>query len=70
MDVEIIVGVGRFTQKRAEKTVQDYKLPNVKVHFLLHPSPRIPLNENWQEKAEKILTDLQLMQYLHPGRSA
>lgn len=64
--MEIVVGVGRFTQKRAEKTVQDYKLPNVKVHFLIHPSPRIPLNENWPEKATQKLIDLQLMQYLRP----
>lgn len=63
LQIEIIVGIGRFAQKRAEETVKAFNLNNVRVIFLVHPSPRIPRNEDWHDKATKTLTEQGLIDH-------
>ena len=55
-EVKHIVGIGRFAENRAKKVVQMNKMENVKVHFMVHPSPASPMaNTGWDSLAEDAL---------------
>ena len=55
-EVKHIVGIGRFAENRAKKVVQMSKMENVKVHFMVHPSPASPMaNTGWDSLAEDAL---------------
>ncbi|KAK2580204.1 hypothetical protein KPH14_012465 [Odynerus spinipes] len=60
LNVEIVVGIGRFAEKRAQIAVRTAKLS---VLWISHPSPRSVGNQNWDEKTKKRLYDLELAQY-------
>ncbi|XP_011502612.1 PREDICTED: single-strand selective monofunctional uracil DNA glycosylase [Ceratosolen solmsi marchali] len=62
LKVEIILGVGRFAEKRAQTVVKTTGLP-IKVLCIPHPSPRSVGNENWNEKAKLKLREYNLMEY-------
>ncbi|XP_053986186.1 single-strand selective monofunctional uracil DNA glycosylase isoform X2 [Hylaeus volcanicus] len=62
LNVEILIGIGGYAEKRALLVVQSSKLP-VKVLCLPHPSPRAANNKNWSEKATKKLSELGLLEY-------
>ncbi|KAJ8670440.1 hypothetical protein QAD02_001699 [Eretmocerus hayati] len=62
LQVEIVLGVGRFAEKRAQTVVKTAGLP-IKVLCIPHPSPRSVGNENWNEKAKLKLREYGLMDY-------
>lgn len=62
LDVEIIVGIGKFAEKRAQIAVSAAEL-SVQVLSIAHPSPRAVGNQNWDQKTKKRLHDLELAQY-------
>ena len=54
--VKHIVGIGRFAEARAKKVLQINKIENVKVHFMIHPSPASPIaNKGWGASAQEAL---------------
>jgi len=60
--VKIVVGVGKFAEERARKTLKD---TDVKVCSIMHPSPASPAaNAGWSDIALTQLTDLGLMGYI------
>ncbi|MDE0585030.1 MAG: single-stranded DNA-binding protein [Planctomycetota bacterium] len=55
---EWVIGIGKFAESRAAKTLADY---DVKIGTILHPSPASPMaNRGWQPYIEKQLTALGL----------
>ncbi|XP_046483816.1 single-strand selective monofunctional uracil DNA glycosylase [Neodiprion pinetum] len=60
--IEIVIGVGRFAEKRAQTVVKTAGLPT-QVLCIPHPSPRSLGNENWSEKAAQRLQELNLLRY-------
>ncbi|KAF5269931.1 hypothetical protein FQR65_LT05730 [Abscondita terminalis] len=66
----IIVGVGRRAESRCKRIVKQNKLSNdVKVIYLLHPSPLTRQSKNWVEKTEKSLEDLKLIRYFDGSKT-
>ncbi|KAF2882435.1 hypothetical protein ILUMI_23754 [Ignelater luminosus] len=63
LQVEILVGVGKFAEKRALEVLKRNNPLNTKVLYLVHPSPRVANNQNWMVTAEKKLTEFNLMSY-------
>lgn len=63
-EVEIIIAIGKFCEKRAQKALKKY-LPESKIQilYLPHPSPRAVNNTNWEEKALESLKNFNLLQY-------
>ncbi|XP_037292996.1 single-strand selective monofunctional uracil DNA glycosylase isoform X2 [Manduca sexta] len=63
-DVKIIVAIGKFCEKRAQKTLAKY-LPekSIKIVYMPHPSPRSGGADKWYKQAQKCLEDNNLMQY-------
>ncbi|XP_053613539.1 single-strand selective monofunctional uracil DNA glycosylase-like isoform X3 [Plodia interpunctella] len=63
-EVKIIIAIGKFCEKRAEKALKTY-LPNnsVQILYLPHPSPRVVNNIDWEQKAYEFLQSYNLMQY-------
>ncbi|XP_059053181.1 single-strand selective monofunctional uracil DNA glycosylase-like isoform X1 [Achroia grisella] len=63
-EVETIIAVGKFCEKRAQKAIKQY-LPNatIQIFYLPHPSPRSVNNTNWEEKAENCLKNFNIIQY-------
>lgn len=59
---EYLIGVGNYAKEKCSLVQKNYS-PNTKVLYLIHPSPIIPRNENWPEKAEKFLEDEHLMHF-------
>jgi single-strand selective monofunctional uracil DNA glycosylase len=54
--VKHIVGLGRFAEGRARQIVADNHITNVKVHFMVHPSPASAMaNRGWDSLALKAL---------------
>ncbi|XP_014609875.1 PREDICTED: single-strand selective monofunctional uracil DNA glycosylase-like isoform X1 [Polistes canadensis] len=62
LDVKIVVGVGRFAEKRAQAVVSADNL-SAQVLWITHPSPRSVGNQNWDEKTKQRLHDLELAEY-------
>ncbi|XP_020707743.1 single-strand selective monofunctional uracil DNA glycosylase [Athalia rosae] len=60
--VDIVVGVGRFAEKRAQTVVKTAGL-STQILCIPHPSPRSLGNENWSEKAAQRLQELNLLRY-------
>lgn len=56
-EVKEIVGLGRFAEARARKVLQENGMvKDVKVHFLIHPSPASPAaNAGWDSLARESL---------------
>ena len=63
LQVEIVVGVGKYAEARALQVLKQSNPLNTKVFYLLHPSPRVANNKNWMETAEKRLEELKLVDY-------
>ncbi|XP_076667158.1 single-strand-selective monofunctional uracil-DNA glycosylase [Andrena cerasifolii] len=61
LNVEIVIGIGGYAEKRAQLVAKSSKLP-VKILCLPHPSPRAANNTNWSEKATKKLTEFGLLE--------
>ncbi|SCY31201.1 single-strand selective monofunctional uracil DNA glycosylase [Thiohalorhabdus denitrificans] len=56
LEPELVVGIGRFAERRAAAALQDRGVP---VGMVLHPSPASPkANQGWVEQAERDLGDL------------
>ena len=63
--VKHIVGLGRFAEARAKKVLNDNHIKNVKVSFLIHPSPASPAaNKGWSDLAFKSLTDSKVIELM------
>ncbi|XP_045502500.1 single-strand selective monofunctional uracil DNA glycosylase [Colias croceus] len=62
-EVETIVAIGRFCLTRAQKTISQYALQNIKVVYLMHPSPRVVNNGNWEQRAIECLRSHDLLKY-------
>ncbi|XP_078034813.1 single-strand-selective monofunctional uracil-DNA glycosylase [Augochlora pura] len=60
LEVEILIGIGGYAEKRAQLVVQSHKL-STKVLCLPHPSPRAVNNKNWSEKATNKLREFGLL---------
>lgn len=61
LNVEIVIGVGRFAEERVKEILRDET--NVNVIYMPHPSPRAVNNENWPEKAKMTLERNKLLEY-------
>ncbi|XP_063985859.1 single-strand selective monofunctional uracil DNA glycosylase-like isoform X2 [Diachasmimorpha longicaudata] len=62
LKVEIVVGVGRFAEKRARHVVKAQKL-STQVVWIPHPSPRAAGYQDWSICAQKHLHDLDLLKF-------
>ncbi|XP_011170776.1 single-strand selective monofunctional uracil DNA glycosylase isoform X1 [Solenopsis invicta] len=62
LKAEIVVGIGRYAEKRAQIAVQTGGL-SVQVMVMRHPSPRVTNNQNWNETAKQQLIELDLLKY-------
>jgi single-strand selective monofunctional uracil DNA glycosylase len=57
--VELVIGVGKFPQSRAQTALQNAGLGNVRVESILHPSPVNPTaNKGWREVVHRQLGEL------------
>ena len=60
--VNQIVCLGRFVEAQVKALVKNNQMDNVKVHFLVHPSPASPLaNTGWDKIARKTFERLGLL---------
>lgn len=57
-----LIGVGNYAKEKCSIVQEKYAL-TTKVLYLIHPSPIIPKNGDWQEKAEKFLNTEHLMPF-------
>ncbi|KAI4490349.1 hypothetical protein M0802_010726 [Mischocyttarus mexicanus] len=62
LNVEIVIGIGRFAEKRAQAVISADNL-SVQVLWITHPSPRSVGNQNWDQKTKQRLHDLGLAEY-------
>ena len=59
-----------FSETRAKKLVRENSLKNVRVEFLIHPSPASPAaNSGWADLALKALTDMSVIDLLRGDQS-
>ncbi|KAM3962424.1 single-strand-selective monofunctional uracil-DNA glycosylase [Aphomia sociella] len=63
-EVEIIVAIGKFCEKRAQKVIATY-LPEsqIEIYYLPHPSPRVANNTDWENQAMQHLKKFDLFKY-------
>ncbi|XP_034245279.1 single-strand selective monofunctional uracil DNA glycosylase-like isoform X1 [Thrips palmi] len=65
LKVHLVVGIGKFAEKRACIALNEACLKEVKVVSIPHPSPRnAHCSGNWKEVVAKILTDLGILDLL------
>ncbi|EZA51937.1 single-strand selective monofunctional uracil DNA glycosylase [Ooceraea biroi] len=69
LNIEIIVGIGRYAEKRAQIAVQTGKL-KIKVVCLRHPSPRVVGNQNWNVIAMQQLSESGLLKYFEKAKDS
>ena len=68
LKTQMVIGVGKFSEKIVKSLVKQGRL-DVKVGFLMHPSPINPIaNKGWAEIALKTLNDLDILNQLKPLR--
>ena len=61
--VEQIVCLGRFVEAQVKSLVKNRQTDDIKVHFLVHPSPACPLaNTGWDKIARKTFEQLGLLE--------
>ena len=61
--VEQIVCLGRFVEAQVKALVKSRQTDDIKVHFLVHPSPASPLaNTGWDKIARKTCEQLGLLE--------
>lgn len=64
LSVEVIVGVGRFAEKKAATVISKYHLKDIQVVFISHPSPRNPAsNKDWLLTTKQTFMELDLLKY-------
>ncbi|XP_018328329.1 single-strand selective monofunctional uracil DNA glycosylase [Agrilus planipennis] len=63
LQVKKVIGIGRFSEKRAQQVLKKSTLEDVSIYFMPHPSPRVVNNQNWPQKAENFLKENNLMDY-------
>lgn len=61
---DIIIGIGRYAEKRALDIVKHLS-QDIKVLYLLHPSPRTPGNNNWAEEASSFIKKNNLTEFFN-----
>jgi len=62
LKVKLVIGVGRFPYERAKAVVKQDAIPNVRVEFVMHPSPINPAaNKEWQHIVMKQLHEMNIM---------
>ncbi|XP_044746455.1 single-strand selective monofunctional uracil DNA glycosylase-like isoform X1 [Coccinella septempunctata] len=59
---EIVVGIGRYSEKRVSNVVKLLK-QDIKVLYMPHPSPRAIYKNGWSYEANKFITKNNLMKY-------
>jgi len=65
LNVGLIIGLGKFAEARAKAVVKKNKLQNIRVGFLMHPSPINPVaNRGWNEIALRTLEELGVLSEL------
>jgi hypothetical protein len=60
-DLSLVVGVGRYAEKKARKAVGSAELDGIVcVTWIMHPSPRNPMTnfDNWKVQFEKNLDEV------------
>lgn len=63
-NVDIVIAIGRFAEKRAKAVIKNFGLQNIEVVTISHPSPRNPAsNKNWLSKTKQIILELDLLKY-------
>lgn len=69
-ECEHIIALGRVVEARAKKVVKEYKIENISVKFLVHPSPASPAaNSGWRDLAYETLSSYQLLPLLQPHQA-
>lgn len=64
LQVEVVVGIGKFAEERAKKVVSEEQLENVRVEVMLHPSPANPQsNKGWDSIVIKQLKECNILKY-------
>lgn len=62
LQVETVVAIGKFAEKRANIAVRDANLKSIQVVSIPHPSPRnASCSSNWKEIVLKVLENLNLI---------
>ena len=66
LEVEHVVGIGRFAEQRAEIVVKEHDLGSIKISFMSHPSPASASSnkEGWSTIANRQLKELNLLPLL------
>ena len=60
--VKHIVGIGRFAETRAKKVISKGNMTDIKVHFMVHPSPASAMaNKGWDTLAHSALSKANLL---------
>ncbi|XP_073999923.1 single-strand selective monofunctional uracil DNA glycosylase-like isoform X2 [Rhodnius prolixus] len=63
LEIEVVVAIGRFVEKRVQKLCSRANLP-IQVVFISHPSPRNPSsNRDWLNKTKNLIIDSDLAKY-------
>ena len=64
--IEHVVGIGRYAEKRAKKVLMKNERNSIRVHFLTHPSPAsAKANKGWDALAYKALDDSNLLTFIN-----
>ncbi|XP_042863734.1 single-strand selective monofunctional uracil DNA glycosylase-like [Penaeus japonicus] len=67
LQVEHIIGVGKYALEQARKALEKAGITNIELSLLMHPSPVNPAaNKGWREIAIKQLTESKLIEYFKP----
>lgn len=59
---KFVIGIGKYAFEKCEKAAKTTDA-NIKIIYMIHPSPIIPNNQNWPEKAKKLLIEHNLLQF-------
>lgn len=65
LGVSMVVGVGRVAEDRARRALDAHGVTDVRVEFVMHPSPRNPqANRGWEDEARTRLEQIGVMELL------
>nr|CAD7398419.1 unnamed protein product [Timema cristinae] len=74
LQVQMIIGLGKFAEKRASLAIKEYQLDNIKVHkrvvSIPHPSPRNFMVKDWNQEATLQLIRLQIIDCFTPSSNS
>nr|CAD7589860.1 unnamed protein product [Timema genevievae] len=70
LQVQMIIGLGKFAEKRASLAIKEYQLDNIQVVSIPHPSPRNFMVKDWSQEATLQLIRLQVIDCFTPSSNS